>query len=228
MTISQRNKSFIPLIFLILFVSLSNFWIFRIFEYNFLIGEFILIETFLLLLITFYKTGRALIILIFLLLVIQGSALFINHFDRNIFSTSTIELMRINKRQQFYAQELGKIYQNRIGIYYFDNLRIYFSKISSNFFSNLDLSFYFSPSSIIDNGRYALFFAPLLLVGLIYLLTIINKVHILYFLIALIISAFINLDSKLGPILILPIINLCIVIGLVKFMEIFGIKSFKK
>ncbi|MCL4418088.1 MAG: hypothetical protein M1365_15620 [Actinobacteria bacterium] len=128
--------------------------------------------------------------------------------------------MQIEERQQYYAQELNKVYKNRIGIFYFDNLRLIFGKISNNFFSALDLNFYFSQSPLIDNGKYPLLFTPLFIIGFLSLLVTLHKVHIIYFFTALSINAFINLDSKLGPLVIFPLMGFCISIGLIRSLKI--------
>lgn len=60
-------------------------------------------------------------------------------FDKNIFSTSAIESIQIKQRQQYFNLELGRIYGNRFGIYYFDTLRPIFSKLSTNFSNSTPL-----------------------------------------------------------------------------------------
>lgn len=53
------------------------------------------------------------------------------------FIFSPVELIQIGQRQHYYILELGKIYGNRFGIYYFDTLSPLFAKISNDFFANL-------------------------------------------------------------------------------------------
>lgn len=221
MTDSYRlNKQIILRCLFVLIICLSNFWIYQIYKYNFLIGELLVIET-ILLFLSLYIKKRIILVLVGTILLTLGVYLLTNHFDKNAFSISTVESIRIAERKQFYANELGKIYRNKIGILYFDTLRLYSNKLSSNFFSALDLDLYFSPHSVIENEKYPLFLAPFFILGFLVLLITTNKhISITYSLLALFMNSFINLDSKLGPLLMFPFISLCIALGLIKSIEV--------
>lgn len=197
-----------------------NFWIYQIYEYNFFLGEILIIETALLFLSTLLSQDKTIPIFVFIILFSLGSVLLVNNFDKNVFSISTIESIRIRERQQFYASELGKVYKNRIGIFYFDKLRFIFGKIGNNFFSALDLSLYFSPRPFLDQEKYPLIFAPLFIIGFLSLVREVKIVPTAYSFIALSINSLINLDSKLGPLLMFPVITLCIAIGLIELLII--------
>lgn len=214
------NKHILLAILVVLGISLCNFWIYWIYEYNFFLGEILVIETILLFLSTISQRSKATTILIFIILSLLSSIILINFSDKNIFSTSIVESIHIRDRQQFYALELGKVYQNRIGIFYFDYLRLIFSKISSNFFSALDLGLYFSPGLLIELGKYPLFFAPFFVMGFLSFVINLKVIPTIYFAVALCISTFANLDSKLGPLIMFPVISLCIAIGLIQFLKI--------
>lgn len=215
-----KDKYLILTILLVLLISLSNFWIYRIYEYNFFIGELLVIETVLLFLSTISKQGKLIPILILFVLSILGSILLIKHFEQDIFSVSVVDSIRIEERRNYYAEGFGRIYKNRIGMFYFDHLRLYIDKISNNFFSASDLSSYFSHAFPIDQEKYTVIFAPLFIIGLLYLLSAIKIIHIIYVLIALSINTFISLDSSLKPLTIFPLISLCIATGLIKSLKI--------
>lgn len=202
-----------------LVASLLNFWIYWIFEYNFFLGEILVIETMLLFMSILFQTDKIIILLIFMILSFLSFSLIKSHFDNSIFSVSAIELTRVNQRQQFYANELGKIYQNRIGIFYFDNLRLIFSKFSNNFFSTLDLGRYFSPAPAIEYEKYPLIYASFFVIGLLYLFANIKIVPLIYLLITLIVSSFTTLDTKLAPLLMFPFICCCIALGFIKLLR---------
>lgn len=202
-------------ILLILIISLSNFWIYRIYEHNFFLGELLIIEAALLSMVALNQKGKIVTILIFVILFILGFFLLKNNFDKNIFSVSTIESIQIEERKMFYGTELGKFYGNRIGIVYFHNLRGIFGKINDNLFTSLDLSLYFETYP----EKYPLFFAPLFIIGFLSFLLNIRTVIVIYILIAIGISSFVTIDSKLGPITMFPFISLCIAIGLRKLIE---------
>lgn len=213
------NRHTFLAILTVLGISLFNFWIYWIYENNFLIGELLIIETVLLYLSTISR-NKTISISIFIIITFLSFILLKNHFDKNIFTISTVESIRIHEREQYYNCELGKIYGNRIGIYYFNNLKLIFGKISDHLFSALDLNLYFSPAFLIDYAKYPPFFAPLFVAGFLTLLTKIRKAHWIYLIVSLFVSSFISLDTKLGPLLILPLVSLCIAIGLMKLIEI--------
>lgn len=206
-------------ILLILGVTLSNFWIYWIFKNNFFIGELLIIETALLVFAIF--PGKRKLISMFSIIILLYLSLFLtlNYFDKSIFSVSTIESIRIDQRQSFYAHELGRIYQNRIGLFYFDNLQVIFGKMSDNFFSALDFNSYFSPALISEYGKFSLFLSPLFLLGALLIIKDIKKIPIIYLLIALCVSTITHLDSILEPLIMFPFISLCIVIGFAKIIE---------
>lgn len=209
----------ILIILLILGVTLANFWIYWIFEYNFFIGELLIIETVLLVISVFPGKNKLVCILSFIILFLLSLFLLSNHFDKNIFSISTVESIRISKRQSFYAHELGKIYQNKIGLFYFDNLRIIFGKISDNFFTSLDLNLYFFPSLVSEYGKFSLILSPLFLLGVLFIIKNVKKIPLIYLLITLCVNALTRWDSKIGPLMMFPFLSLCIVAGFVKIIE---------
>lgn len=215
-----KKKYLVLTILFVLVISLSNFWIYWIYEYDFFLGELLIIEAVLLFLSTLSRKTKAIPIFIFVILFLSSSILLINHFDKDMFSTSNVESIHIEERRHFYANELGKIYKNRVGIFYFDNLRLIFSKISSNFFSALDLGLYFSPGLLIELGKYPLTLAPFFIMGFLSFVINLKVIPTIYFAVSLFISSFTNLDAKVGPLLIFPIISLCIALGLVQFLTI--------
>lgn len=162
------------------------------------------------------KTGT---ILTFTILSILSLFLLINNFDKNIFSVSTIESIQIASRRQYWISELGKLYGNRIGIFYFDNLRPAFAKVSNNFFFSLDLNLYFSHQLLTGYGKYPLLFAPFFIIGFLSFLVNIKTIPAIYVLFVLSVSTLTNPNSKLGPLLMLPFIGLCIAIGAIKLFE---------
>lgn len=216
----NANKHIFLSIFTPLGISLFNFWIYWIYNYNFFVGELLTIETILLFLSTTLKKSKTITLSIYLILTIVCFFLLITNFDKNIFNTSTFESIRIRERQQFYAHEIGKVYTNRIGIFFFDRLGIYFTKFSSNFFIALDLNHYFSPGLQIDHAKYPLFFVPVFVVGFLFFVTNIQIVPVIYCITVLFVSGFTNLDAKINPPLMFPIITLCITRGFLQSLKV--------
>lgn len=220
----KNNKQIIFKGFFALVICLSNFWIYQIYKFNFFFGEVLVVET-VLLFLSLYIKNRAISILIFIIFVVLSFSLYRNRFDKNVFSSSTVESIQTEERRQFYSNEIGKIYRNRVGILYFDTLRLYSNKISNNFFSALDLSLYFSPNSLMENEKYPLILAPFFIIGFLALLVAKNQtISIVYFILALFQNSLINLDSKIGPLLMFPFITLCITLGLIQFVKIVWLK----
>ena len=213
------TKREILLVLIIFIVSMTNFWIYSIYQTNFFLGEILIIETALLYLSILPHKNIALPILIYIILGVISLILLTNNFDKSLFLTSINDSIRIDHRRNYFYNDLGKIYANIGGIIYFNKLRLYFNNIQSNLFYPLDWSVYFSPTRLIDEGKYALLFGPFFIVGLIYLIGKNKKTIIIYFIISLLVNTFIKLDHKLEPLLLFPIVNICIGLGLIKFIE---------
>lgn len=196
--------------FFLLFAStFFNFWIFRIYEFNFLLGEVMVILT-LLLYFSFNLKGTGIIFTTFILTIFFSIFLLFNYFNRDLFSITQIDLIKTEQRKNFYSNDLGKLYRNRLGVFYFDKLRLHFSKAQEAFFSPLEWTLYFSPKRLIDYEKFSLFLSPLFITGLLYFIVKSTKKILLYFLIALITHTFTILDSKISPLLFFPISIVCI------------------
>lgn len=130
--------------------------------------------------------------------------LLVGQFDNNLFSVSTVESIQIKQRQQYYIKELGKIYGNRVGIYYFDNLKPIFRKFNNNLFSTLDLRRYFSSST---------YLIPLFVIGLLSVLRNFKKIFVVFLIPGLLLGGFINANNPLHFYLMVPFIALCLIIG---------------
>lgn len=221
------NRKLFLLLIIILTVSLCNFWIYRLFEINFFLAELVIIETFLLFLSIFLKKNESphnkaedklLSCLIYGIFSILTVALIINNFNKELVSVSTNESIQIDYRRDYFANELGKIYKNKLGIFYFDRVRPFFSKLQSQLFSPLDWRLYFAPLHPMDRERYSLLFSPFFIVGLLYLLKSIKRDILVYFLLSIVINTFINMD-KYEFALFFPLISLCIGLGVIILIE---------
>lgn len=179
---------------------------------NIIFGMYIFLES-IFLIAAFFLKEKGIAKLTIWLLVVFSVFLLLNNFDKNIFKSSDLEIIKTKERQQYYSNELGKLYRNRLGILYFNNLRLYESKVEENLFTNLDFNSYFSFSEM----RYPLIFAPIFITGFLFLLINMPRMPIIYLGIAFLASAFIRVEG--GPILIYPVINLCIAVGALKLFN---------
>ena len=201
---------------LIALVNLSNFWVYWIFESNFLLGLLLLTESLGLYLINLQSADKKVIILTSAILIILTCYLLLNHFDKNIFSTSITDTIQKEERHNYYAQEMGRVYKNRVGIFYFNSIEPILNKIGGKFFLYLDFSYYFAPREFASLEKYFPPLAILFVFGLFNILKAGNKMLIVYLTIVLIVTSLTKLDNKLGPILLFPFINLCLTVGLSK------------
>lgn len=209
----------------IFIVGLVNSLMYKMFPNSFLFGLLLITEGALLFLTTIHYKRKILIITISIIFIMLSIFILNKQFDKNIFAISNLESERIRARQEYYASELGKIYRNKIGLFYFNNLRLYFSKISDNFFSHINIQQYFSLNKIIEYEKIPILFAPFFVIGFLNFLINLPMVATVYLFLALIVSSITSFNSEVGPFLLLPFINLCITIGLLKLIQFLKTKT---
>lgn len=167
----------------------------------------------------------ALTSLLIIISLIQG-------FDKSIFRISATEEQQLNKRHEFYAHNLGKIYTNRISLSYYKFYSFSLLKLERNFFGNLDPNLYFfashprERSGIDEFKKYLFVFLPFFLIGLIFLIYTLRLKIIGYLIAISFISALISPAYILGPILFFPIINFMTAAGLLLSLR-FALKYIK-
>lgn len=197
---------------LILGVNLSNFWIYQVFSANLFLGILIILESVLLFLSVLPKSSKKIQVALFTILAGLSIFLLATSFNKEIFYISDYEKIMQKNRKEYFGAELGRIYGNRVGIFYFDKIRPVAGKISTNFASNLDLGKYFLPKNT-EEIRYPVILLPLFVFGLLRLITNYRKTQVLYFIFALIVSSLISISGKTGPLLLYPFFNFCIAFG---------------
>lgn len=161
---------------------------------------------------------------LFLLLLTLTTVLFFiavrEAFDESIFRLSALDIQQINKRHEFYASGLGKIYTNRFSLTYFKEYNLPLYKLQRNFFANLDPNLYFFAShprerlGIEEFKKYSLIFLPFFLIGILYCIYVKLSKILIYFVAISLLSSIVSPKYNLGPILFFPFINLTITIGI--------------
>lgn len=142
-------------------------------------------------------------------------------FDESIFRLSALDIQQLNKRHEFYASGLGKLYTNRITLSYFKNFSMPILKLQSNFFGNLDPNLYFFAShprervGIEEFEKYLLIFLSFFIIGFIYSIYRLELGLLTYTVGVSFVSSLISPKYNLGPILFFPIINFLIVLGII-------------
>lgn len=210
-----------------LIVILLTPWWWVIIQRNILVGLLVLSLSLVVFIYFWRIRSRALFLLLLVLTMTLFFIIVREVFDESIFRNSALNIQQLNKRHEFYAKGLGKVYTNRISLTYFNKFNLPLSKLQSNFFSNLDLNLYFFAShprerlGVEEFEKYLPMFLPFFLLGFLY---IIYK-PLLKFLICVIaislISSIISPNYNLGPVLFFPIINFMITVGLILSMKIF-------
>lgn len=202
--------------FLILFITLSNPWIYRITNFSYLLGLCIFTLSLLLTILWQYKKHSNLTFILLILFIFMCAYLLTYKFDGSIFILTPLEKDIFSQRHSYYAQEFGKLYGNRFTIYFFSQVKPYIDHLNQNLANSLDISEFFSWKQKINSGRFFILFLPFFLIGVFNL----NKsfLTLVYLIITLIVSSLTNV-GPLGPILLLPFINLAIFIGFLKLLS---------
>ena len=123
-----------------LLVILANSWFWRVIKLDFVVGILIIVLNILLFILILQKHSRKVLfstIIIFFIISIfslkKGS-------DRGIFIIQPLERDQIEKRHEYYANNLGRLYKNRFALTYFKRIYPVFMHLQKNLFSNLDIS----------------------------------------------------------------------------------------
>lgn len=152
-------------------------------------------------------------------------------FDESIFRNSALDIQQLNRRHEYLAQGLGKIYTNRFSLSFFKDFSIPLIKIQKNFFSNLDINLYFFAShpreraGVEEFNKYWPIFLPFFIAGILYVIYKRIKIILIYILIVSSVSAFISSYYNLGPILFFPVVNVIITLGILYSLKKIGVKS---
>lgn len=202
---------------ILLIICLANAWIWKVFGGSPLLGITLIFISFLL---AFNLKISSLI-----LLAILGTFLLKNSFDVNLLHVSSLEKDRLEHKYEYYAQGLGKIYRNRIGIYLHYNVFPYTSRFLRNIAYNTDPNLYFfanhprERSVAAEFEKFSFILFPFFIIGLISIFVGSFGFLIFYFILSLLISAFVSPGYNLGPILIFPFIVTVLYLGVLKVFK---------
>ena len=146
------------------------------------------------------------------------------HLITNSFDKSLIEIYKkgtplISKRQEYFSRELGKIYRNRYGIFYFNKIEPVLFKYLNNISYAIDLQTYFLPINENAKSKYPIYFIPFLLVGLFYIIEKPKKLFFITTILSILLLGFINTRNSIGPMLLYPIIGSIISLGAMKLIN---------
>ena len=215
MNILKVNRNFSNFIFLLAVA--TNYWIWRIFTHDQVLGIVLVLLTGSL----YMSLGKNLFLKVTILLFIIASILTIKSgFDKDLLVTTYDEENKLNDRHPYFAAELGNIYLNKFGTFINKKISPLFYQYETNFFSSLDLNLYFFAShprerpGVEEFKKYNFLFLPVFLVGTFFIAQKKPKIVLIYLLTAGFISGFISQSYKLGPVLLFPFFTTLIVFGL--------------
>lgn len=202
-------------------VIILNPWWWVIIQRNFWVGLLVFALSFVVFIYFWQIKSRKLFLLLIALTMALFSITAREAFDESIFRNSALDTQQYNKRHEFYANGLGKIYTNRFSLAYFKEYNFPFIKLQRNFFTNLDPNLYFFAShprerlGIEEFKKYSPIFLPFFLTGALYSIYILLPNLLIYAISVSLLSSIISPKYNLGPILFFPLINFMITIGII-------------
>lgn len=202
-------------------VIMFNPWWWVIIRRNLWVGLLVFVLSFVVFQYFFKSKSR---ILLLLLLSLTAILFFISAgkaFDESILRVSSLDIQQYNKRHEFYANSLGKIYTNRFSLAYFKEYNLPLYKLQRNLFANLDPNLYFFKShprerpGIEEFEKYLPIFLPFFLIGVFYSIYVLLPGILIYLVSISLLSSIVSYAYEPGPILFFPIINFMIIIGII-------------
>lgn len=209
------------LLIIILVVSTINFWFFNLLKYNPILTIILLIESILLFFAYLKFKSKKVFAVVILILLLYLSLYSTKDLNKNIFFISNLDEDKIATYQRFYG-DLGKIYKNRFGVLYFNELEVKIIKFNNKLFENFEAEQYIS--------RYPAMFSILFLIGLGRLLVSPNSIILIYLITSLFVTSFLHIQPGSGRYLLFPFINFSIAVGVLQIIKMASnrFKLFKK
>ncbi|KKQ18483.1 MAG: hypothetical protein US31_C0004G0045 [Berkelbacteria bacterium GW2011_GWA1_36_9] len=202
-------------------VTFSNFWIWKIISNNLLIGILLILASILGFIFISSKTNRLFLICLSLVFTILVVITINVAFDKNLTIVSSQMRLLLDKRHQFFSSDLGKVFKNKLALNYYVNWYPKISKFHRNISYVVDLNSYFFEShprerpGFNEFSKYPFFLAPIFILGLLIILVKGNKRLVLSAVILICLSAITVPEFALGPILSFPIINSLLATGII-------------
>ena len=127
-------------------VTFSNFWIWKIISNNLLIGILLILASILGFIFISSKTNRLFLICLSLVFTILVVITINVAFDKNLTIVSSQMRLLLDKRHQFFSSDLGKVFKNKLALNYYVNWYPKISKFHRNISYVVDLNSYFFES----------------------------------------------------------------------------------
>ncbi len=209
-----------------LLVALANFWIWKVFKDNWLMGIVLISISFLLFFLVI-KFNKIICILILILSLFLCGQIVTSGFDKNLTTLTVDGQKQLDTRHGYFSLELGKLFQNKYSLHFYKDFYPYLSSYENNVFNALNPNLYFFENHPREKGsvgefpKYPGIFILPFMVGFLFLFKSAPKFVVIYFLSVLFITGFIRQGYSLGPILFYPLINFLITDGSIRIYKIF-------
>lgn len=219
---SSGRKPYVILVFFML----ANYWIWRIAKIDLLLTVGICVLTVILFRTITLKLAKRSNIVLLLIFLVFFSLFLIKKYPYSAMTVLNPTAQNIFlSRHNYLAESLGTLYMNKFGTFIYTNIWESWGHYKQNFLYSWDLNLYFFSSHPLERegvdefSKFSSLLLPFFITGLIYFWVIgIKKEFVIYFLIASIVSGFINPNSIAGGILFFPIFCIIISVGLLSIL----------
>lgn len=181
-----------------------NQWIWRIFQSSIPFFFLLAVST-----IALISRKHSYFYLSFSLLLV-GATIFL--FDKSMFTLSINDAEQLESREEFYAQEYGKLYRNKYAITFHKEILPDVFVLKRNIFDTLDLNYYFFASHPRERSyateftNFSFLLLPFFFFGLHLTLKKIEKNLVVVFCIAVFLSAMLPVNNPFGHLFLFPFI----------------------
>lgn len=180
---------------------LLNSWTYLIAEESAFLSFILVWESFLMVVAFYVGNSKLLNIIVVGVMVVLSLFFLTASLDRQWIKESNEDIMRKSLRHEYFSVSLGKVYQNRVGIFVFNDLRRIENKLSERLLSFLDIKM---PILLVLPAVVGFFVAVMRP----------YKLVVLVLCLLVFVTSLLSL-TKSGPVLMYPVANLFSVVGLV-------------
>lgn len=208
-------------IYLHIFVIFANFWIWKIFEEDLILGAVLVLLSLALFFLSNLKFNRKFLVLVLLLIAFISSRILMNGFDKDLIVLSGDQQKSIGDRHGYFSIELGKLFQNKFTLRFYKDIYPYVNVYEGNLFNALSPNLYFfsnHPREREKIGEFVIYPSILIFpffIGLLRLIKSSNKILVWFLFFVTLTTGLVKQNYFFGPILFFPFINILITNGLV-------------
>lgn len=212
----MKNKKLKFWIFL--FVVITSSWTFSILKAGVFYFLFLFSASFFLVFTPDLKLKKFRSLFLFLVTVLFLASLIFN-FDKNRYSSTDYESLKVMERKEYYAKEFGWFYRNRVGTFIFYDFQKYLREYFDNLYSFLDLTVYFNP--VYNKTRFLFFLLPFFIYGFIKILLTLDLGSAVFASFMIFLMGLVDTNSLRGLDFIYPLFILFLTEGVFSFLLIF-------